>query len=269
MESLFCCPICGEGLRREPGRYACPGGHSFDVAKEGYVNLLPANRQHSKAPGDDKEMAAARSQFLEGGWYGPLRETLCALVEKYGRQAPVLLDAGCGEGWYTSALGETVLARGGRIAGVDLSKPGVKRAARRQSRALQYGSYRNVLLTNRCLNVVMVGGPITPQTNAVLGSMAERTLRSMQADKCFMGINGIYPEGFYMASSFLEMSTKQAILEASRQKFVLADHTKFGQSSFLKVEGLTEGTDGLITDKRLEDFDYSVLEKKTNLEFAE
>ena len=72
-----------------------------------------------------------------------------------------------------------------------------------------------------------------------------------------------------MASSFLEMSTKQAILEASRQKFVLADHTKFGQSSFLKVEGLTEGTDGLITDKRLEDFDYSVLEKKTNLEFAE
>ena len=96
MESLFCCPICGEGLRREPGRYACPGGHSFDVAKEGYVNLLPANRQHSKAPGDDKEMAAARSRFLEGGWYGPLRETLCALVEKYAPQAPALLDAGCG-----------------------------------------------------------------------------------------------------------------------------------------------------------------------------
>ncbi len=127
----------------------------------------------------------------------------------------------------------------------------------------------NVLLTNRNLNLVMVGGPITTQTNAVLGSMAERALRSMQADKCFMGINGIYPEGLYMASSFLEMSTKQAILEASRQKFVLADHTKFGQTSFLKVEGLTEGTDGLISDKRLEDFDYSVLEKKTNLEFAE
>ena len=114
MESLFCCPICGEGLRREPGRYACPGGHSFDVAKEGYVNLLPANRQHSKAPGDDKEMAAARSRFLEGGWYGPLRETLCALVEKYAPQAPALLDAGCGEGWYTQALAQAVSGKGGR-----------------------------------------------------------------------------------------------------------------------------------------------------------
>ena len=134
MESLFCCPICGEGLRREPGRYACPGGHSFDLAREGYVNLLPANRQHSKEPGDDREMAAARSRFLEGGWYAPLREALCALVEKYAPEEPALLDAGCGEGWYTAALGETVLARGGRIAGVDLSKPGVKRAARRQSR---------------------------------------------------------------------------------------------------------------------------------------
>ena len=72
----------------------------------------------------------------------------------------------------------------------------------------------NVLLTNRCLNVVMVGGPITPQTNAVLGSMAERTLRSMQADKCFMGINGIYPEGFSVKESRGQPKTgalKQAI----------------------------------------------------------
>ena len=131
MESLFCCPICGKGLGREPGRYSCPRGHSFDLAKEGYVNLLPANRQHSKAPGDDREMAAARTRFLEGGWYGPLRETLCALVEKYVPQAPALLDAGCGEGWYTAALAETVAAMGGRTAGVDLSKPAVKKAARR------------------------------------------------------------------------------------------------------------------------------------------
>lgn len=133
MESLFCCPICGEDLHREQGRYVCPGGHSFDRAKEGYVNLLPANRQHSKAPGDDKEMAAARTRFLEGGWYEPLRKTLCSLVEKYGADHPALLDAGCGEGWYTSALAETVSAMGGRVAGVDLSKPAVKKAARRYS----------------------------------------------------------------------------------------------------------------------------------------
>lgn len=131
MKSLFVCPICGSPLKREAGRYACPNSHSFDLAREGYVNLLPANRQHSKAPGDDKEMAAARTRFLEGGWYTPLRDTLCGLIEKYAPNCSALLDVGCGEGWYTAAMTETVSARGGRAAGVDLSKPGVKKAARR------------------------------------------------------------------------------------------------------------------------------------------
>lgn len=131
MESLFCCPVCGGALTREAGRYLCSSGHSFDIAREGYVNLLPANQQHSKAPGDDKEMAAARTRFLEGGWYAPLREALCALAAELSPDAPALLDAGCGEGWYTRALGSAAAAKGGRIAGIDLSKPSVRRAARR------------------------------------------------------------------------------------------------------------------------------------------
>ena len=131
MKSLFCCPICGGVLSREAGRYACQAGHSFDTAREGYVNLLPANQQHSKAPGDDREMAAARTRFLEGGWYAPLRETLCGLASELVFGAPALLDAGCGEGWYTQALAEAAAARRGRIAGIDLSKPAVKKAARR------------------------------------------------------------------------------------------------------------------------------------------
>jgi len=129
MTSLFTCPICGGPLSPSPGRYACPGGHSFDLAREGYVNLLPANRRHSKAPGDDREMAAARTRFLDGGWYSPLREALCALIRPLSPAA--LLDAGCGEGWYTAALAQTVAEGGGRAAGIDLSKPSVKKAARR------------------------------------------------------------------------------------------------------------------------------------------
>lgn len=131
MRSLFVCPICGGALEREPGRYVCPQDHSFDLAREGYVNLLPANRRHSKTPGDDKDMAAARTRFLEGNWYRPLRDTLRSLVEGYAPTAPTLLDAGCGEGWYTSALSEVISAKGGRTAGVDLSRPAVKRAVRR------------------------------------------------------------------------------------------------------------------------------------------
>ena len=131
MESLFVCPNCGRPLEREANGYACPAGHRFDLAREGYVNLLPANFQHSKAPGDDKEMALARTRFLDGGWYSPLRERLCRLLDLHTGSAPALLDAGCGEGWYTAALARVVSGKGGRTAGVDLSRPSVKKAARR------------------------------------------------------------------------------------------------------------------------------------------
>lgn len=129
--TVFTCPLCGSSLTREERRYFCPNGHSFDIAREGYVNLLPVNRRHSKDPGDDKQMVASRTAFLDGGWYEPLRAKLCALVRGAGIPAPVLLDAGCGEGYYTAALSDTVGALGGRLAGIDLSKAAVKRASRR------------------------------------------------------------------------------------------------------------------------------------------
>lgn len=131
VKSLFCCPVCGGAMDRGEGSCRCENGHSFDIAKEGYVNLLPANRRHSKAPGDDKGMAAARTRFLEGGWYEPLRDELCKLAGEMAPTEPVLLDAGCGEGWYTQALAEAAAAKGGRTAGIDLSKPSIKKAARR------------------------------------------------------------------------------------------------------------------------------------------
>lgn len=131
MRSLFCCPICGEAMERETGSLVCPHGHSYDLAREGYVHLLPVNRRHSDHPGDDRDMVQARTRFLSGGWYAPLREALCALAMPPDEATPVLLDAGCGEGYYTAALAEAVAARGGRTAGVDLSKAAVKKAARR------------------------------------------------------------------------------------------------------------------------------------------
>lgn len=131
LESLFVCPVCGSPLERAADGYACPSGHRFDLAREGYVNLLPANFQHSKDPGDDKEMTRARTRFLDGGWYAPLQESLCRLLDFRTEAAPALLDAGCGEGWYTAALSQVISGKGGRTAGVDLSRPSVKKAARR------------------------------------------------------------------------------------------------------------------------------------------
>ena len=133
MTSLFTCPLCAARLERDGGVYRCPGGHSFDIAREGYVHLLPANQMHSKAPGDDKDMAAARSRFLDTGAYVPLREELCKQALGHTGPAPVLLDAGCGEGYYTAGV-HAALAGAGRaphMAGVDLSKPSLRKAARR------------------------------------------------------------------------------------------------------------------------------------------
>lgn len=131
MKSLFCCPTCGGELERTDKLYQCAKGHSFDLAREGYVNLLSVNRRHSKAPGDDSGMVAARRRFLDGGWYEPLRAELCRQFTLHTPQTPKVLDAGCGEGYYTAALAQRAGERGGALAGVDISKPAVKHAARR------------------------------------------------------------------------------------------------------------------------------------------
>ena len=128
-KSLFTCPICAAPLERGERAYACPNGHAYDKAREGYVNLLPANKKHSKAPGDDKGMAEARRRFLSGGYYGHLLAALCALGAEYAPPGEAVLDSGCGEGYYTAGLWEAL----GRppLAGIDLSKPSVRLAARR------------------------------------------------------------------------------------------------------------------------------------------
>lgn len=146
MESLFCCPLCGAALERTESRYVCPARHSFDIAREGYSYLLPVNRKHSAAPGDDPGMAAARRDFLSKDYYRPLLDALCALaVEKTGTE-PDVLDAGCGEGYYTSGIYRALCAAGKRprMAGADISKAVVRLAARRE-KAVEFAvasSYR-------------------------------------------------------------------------------------------------------------------------------
>lgn len=133
--SLFCCPICSAPLDRGERAYTCPNGHCYDIAKEGYVNLLPANRKHAKDPGDDREMVAARTRFLDGDHYAPLRGALCRLIAE--RAPETLLDSGCGEGYYTAGVYAALREQtpGLRAAGVDLSRSALKKAARRDKNA--------------------------------------------------------------------------------------------------------------------------------------
>ncbi|MDE7221536.1 MAG: methyltransferase domain-containing protein [Oscillospiraceae bacterium] len=131
--SFFRCPLCAGPLAEGARSLRCRNGHSFDTAKEGYTNLLPVNQKHAKLPGDDKGMVAARRAFLEKGWYAPLREALCALAVEAAGPAPAVLDAGCGEGYYTAGVRDALLAAGKTplMAGIDVSKFSLQKAAKK------------------------------------------------------------------------------------------------------------------------------------------
>ena len=135
--SLFVCPVCGEKLERGEKSYTCPAGHGFDLASEGYVNLLPANKKHSKQPGDDKNMVRARKRFLSLGYYEPLRRAISELALGLQTSKPVILDSGCGEGYYTEGIAEAFMSLGKapRIVGIDISKEAVRLAAKRLKNA--------------------------------------------------------------------------------------------------------------------------------------
>ena len=77
---IWKCPVCGKQLLKEDRCYKCSESHQFDIAKQGYINLLQSQVSKSKQHGDEKEMVRARQEFLEKGYYGIFRETLGNLL---------------------------------------------------------------------------------------------------------------------------------------------------------------------------------------------
>ena len=65
--SIWKCPVCGSFMQHRGKCWSCAQGHTFDMARSGYVNLLPANRKHAKNPGDNAVMMRARKRFLDAG----------------------------------------------------------------------------------------------------------------------------------------------------------------------------------------------------------
>ena len=132
------CPVCQTPITTTEDGGVCRKGHRFDRARSGYMHLLPANRKHAKNPGDDKLMVDARRKFLDKGYYRPLADTVSRLASEWlanlPHQTPCVLDAGCGEGYYTTLLYDALCQRGMEpdILGVDISKLALDKAAKRQ-----------------------------------------------------------------------------------------------------------------------------------------
>jgi 23S rRNA (guanine745-N1)-methyltransferase len=112
--------------------YACQNNHHFDLAKEGYLNLLPVQHKHSDEPGDNKAMMQARREFLEAGHYEPLAKAITMFIGT--NQPKNLLDLGCGEGYYSRKI-ETFCNLKSNQYGLDIAKFAVSAAAKKQPNA--------------------------------------------------------------------------------------------------------------------------------------
>jgi 23S rRNA (guanine745-N1)-methyltransferase len=131
------CPVCrqplGEVRVGSVRALRCPLGHSFDVAKQGYVNLLAGRAPHV---GDTPQMIAAREEFLGGGHYDLISRAVAAAAVRYlpaTASQPLIVDAGGGTGRHLAAVLDAVPDAIGLV--VDVSKAALRRAARAHPRA--------------------------------------------------------------------------------------------------------------------------------------
>lgn len=122
--NLLMCPVCRQALVLKDKTWRCASNHSYDVAKQGYVNLHVVQHKHSKNPGDTPESVQARRAFLSAGFYAPLQQAVVKLIREL--RIENLLDIGCGEGYYTDAMQAEVL----QCVGVDIAKNAIQVAAK-------------------------------------------------------------------------------------------------------------------------------------------
>lgn len=129
--SKFICPVCSLALTQDNKVYKCENRHSFDISRQGYVNLLSGASKGTH--GDNKEMIISRKSFLDKGYYLPLANSLAKAVQKEMPQEGVsYLDAGCGEGYYTEAIQKKLCCD---CYGIDISKDALIYASKRLSSA--------------------------------------------------------------------------------------------------------------------------------------
>lgn len=110
------------------------------------------------------------------------------------------------------------------------------------------------------IEVLLVGGFIRPETLALVGPVAERTLRSVKVDKAFIATNGLDPAEGITTPNYMEAVTKRCMIEAAKQVILLADHSKFGKVSFAKVADISE-IDECIIDDGIDESAVKQLEK--------
>lgn len=169
----FICPICKSILTHDvTGKsLVCRQSHNFDISSKGYVNLLINTKNKKLLHGDDKEMVAARREFLNSGYYKPLADCICECVlnsvSKIKKRDVIICDAGCGEGYYTNLLDNALLEKQipHKIYGLDISRDALVYAAKRNDSVSYAVSsvFRIPLSANFCDLLLTIFSPFSQQ----------------------------------------------------------------------------------------------------------
>lgn len=160
---IFCCPVCGQPLEFNEKEAFCSKGHRYDRARQGYFNLLQSQASSARRHGDDRLMVQARTRFLEQGFYQPLRDCAAAMAVEYTASPCAVLDAGCGEGYYTEAVAAALTDAGRKpeIAAVDISRESARAIARRpfSKQAVVASAFRLPVLSGSCDLILDIFAP--------------------------------------------------------------------------------------------------------------
>lgn len=220
-------------LREHHNQLCCDNGHSFDIARQGYVNLLGPADKRSRDPGDSKAMVSARREFLQSGHYQPVAEKLAELVASYLVDESIILDAGCGEGYYLEQLRARLESHGARppaMIGFDISKWAVQAATRRINATWLVASNRNIPLARCSVDCLLslFGFPVFESFNAVLKTGGTVLLLTAGPQHLIELRQIIYPSVKRTESSLVQqaLSAGFSLGESSTLEFVTAPLTQ-------------------------------------------
>lgn len=206
---MIICPLCNKALKQINNSFKCSNNHNYDLSKEGYLNLL-LNRKNA---GDNKVMVASRKAFLDKGYFNQLREYLENLLPKYNLLNKDILDLGCGDGFYSSAIGSST-----NLIGIDISKEAIKIAAKRDkvSRYIVASINNLPLAQNSVDGIINIFAPIDEDEVARVLKSSGLLIKVSPATDHLIELKEVLYDNVYPTSEKEISNSRLLLLEESR-----------------------------------------------------
>lgn len=234
--TLYSCPNCNQPLAVYDNCLKCATGHSFDLAKEGYVNLLLG--KGGGTHGDNREMLLARKTFLSYGFYRPMADAASELLCKYAQDGARLLDIGCGEGYYTEIFAEALRAEKGscEIYAMDISREAVRLGAKRPFSRMSEEDFRVHLAVASAYRLPYLDGSFSLVTNLFSPLDSEEIRRVLRKDGIFVMVIPGREHLYGLKAAIYDTPYKNEVAPFEMEGFSLVEAERLRYEIFLCAE---------------------------------